>query len=310
MISPQRKQPQFGMSLLLSFGGYGFNRTHAVLYSMISFHTAYLKANFPLEFLVSNLMAKVKSGAPKAKDEVIKIKAEIRSLGVKIVPPDLNTSDVSYKIIDENTLMTGLDSLRNVKEGAIEEILSKRPFKDFKDLIVRTDTSKVRSPVIQALAAAGALDDFNMRREHMFFYCSDYRKKLQALRSSLAKKVDKEKITQEEADKTFDEFVYPFPEDEPEWKKHEVFAMEEKYLGEGISGTVQDRFPKFFDRHLTNVQELADKIDFINYSDDEKENRRANTHNIQNHGISGIKGIITKIFESRLKRRSLKYLVR
>src|SRR5690606_17580026 len=69
--------------LIASFGGYGFNRTHAVLYSMISFHTAYLKAHFPLEFLVSNLMTKVNSSHPKAKSEVIKIKAEIRALGVK-----------------------------------------------------------------------------------------------------------------------------------------------------------------------------------------------------------------------------------
>lgn len=302
----EKDATQIWDEIVAGFGGYGFNRSHAVLYSMISFHTAYLKANFPLEFLVSNLMAKVSSNNPKAKDEVIKIKQEIRALGVRIVPPDVNTSDFAYKIIDDKTLMTGLDALRNVKEGAIEEIKTKRPFKNYKDIIERTDTTKVRSPVIQALAASGALDDFGMRREHMFFYCSDYRKKLQALKTSLSKKVEKGKITFEEAQAEVSAFEYPFPEDEKTWKPFEVFALEEHFLGEGITGSFQDRFPKFFDRQVTDISSLPETIDYMEYSDDEKENRRANTHNIENHGITGLKGIITNLFEFKVKKEDSK----
>lgn len=294
------------VDIISDFGGYGFNLAHATAYSMISFHTAYLKAHYPLEFLVSNLMAKVSSNSPKAKDEVIKIKREIRALGVNIVPPDVNTSDMTYKIIDDKTLMTGLDGLRNVKEGAIEEIKEKRPFKDFKDLIERTDTTKCKSPVIQSLAAAGALDSFGMSREHMFFYCSDYRKKLTALKTSLGKKVNKGTITQEQADEEFHAFEYPFPEDEKSWKPHEIFALEEHFLGEGITGSVQDRFPKFFDRNVVDFSLLPETISYIEYSEDEKENRRANTHNIDNHGISGLKGIITNLFEFKVKKEDSK----
>ncbi len=294
------------MEVINSFQGYGFNKSHAILYSMISFHTAYLKANYPLEFLVSNLVAKVGSSNPKSKDEVIRIKAEIRALGVKIVPPDINTSDISYKIIDDNTLMTGLDALKNVKEGAIEEILSKRPFADLKDLISRTDASKVRAPVIQALAASGALDTFKLRREHMFFYCGDFRKKLSSLKSSLIKRVEKGTVSKSDMDKSFNDFDYPFPENEPQWKPHEVFALEKAFLGEGITGSVQDRFPKFFDNKVVNFKELASKAGYINYSDDDKENKRANTHDINNHGISGLKGIITNLFEFKVKKEDSK----
>lgn len=294
------------------------SNSHAVLYSMISFQTAYLKANFPLEFLVSNLMAKVNSSNPKAKDEVIKIKQEIRALGVKIVPPDINRSEMAYKIIDDKTLMTGLDSLRNVKDGAIEEIMNKRPFKSFKDLVSRTDSSNLKSPAIQALAAAGALDSFKMKREHMFFYCSDYRAKLKALKSSLEKrvakmsqrtktgKIYKTALTHEQANEEFLNFEYPFPEKETSWKPFEVFAMEEKFMGEGVTGSVQDRFPRFFDRDVTNIVDLSDKIEFVEFSEDEKENKRANTHNIENHGILGIKGIITSVFEFKVKKEESK----
>src|SRR5690606_32094621 len=63
--------------VIAGFGGYGFNSSHAVLYSMISFKTAYLKAHYPLEFLVANLMSEVESNSPMAKDNILKIKDEI-----------------------------------------------------------------------------------------------------------------------------------------------------------------------------------------------------------------------------------------
>lgn len=277
--------------------------SHATLYSMTTFKTAYLKAHYFLEFMVANLIADVGSNSPKARENIAKIKQEIRERGVKILPPDINRSDVAYKIIDDNTLVTGMDSLRNVKPPVVEEIKRKRPFSSFKDLIVRTDSSIVRSPAIQSLAAVGALDSFGVRREHMFFYCSDFRKKYQALKTSLGKKVQKGTITQEEMDAELDAFEYPFPEDERKWEPYEVFALEEHFLGEGLSGTLADRFPGFFDRYKGNLAPILEMFPKFNpISGDEREIRRANTYILSNYNFNGVKGVVEDVFEFRVKK--------
>ena len=76
------------------FQGYGFNMSHSILYSMTSYKTAYLKAHYPIEFLLANLMAEVKSNNPDARGNIEKIKKEIRKHKVKILPPDINKSQV------------------------------------------------------------------------------------------------------------------------------------------------------------------------------------------------------------------------
>ena len=99
------------------------SNSHAIFYSMLGFHTAYLKAHYPLEFLTANLMSEVNSNAKISKDNINKIKEEIRKLKINVLPPDINKSDVSYKIIDNNTLITGLDALKFIGKDAIPEII-------------------------------------------------------------------------------------------------------------------------------------------------------------------------------------------
>jgi DNA polymerase III alpha subunit len=243
------------------------------LYSMISFHTAYLKANYPVEFLVANLMSEVNSNAKQAKDNILKIKNEIRSRKVKIVPPDVNKSALSWKIMDDKTLMTGLDSLKYMGKDAIPELIEKRPFGNYMDLIYRTDSKKVRSPSIQAMAASGSLDSFNMDRKVMFHYASDFRAKLRAHMDRLQRAVTREwakdntlikakdevgeffidangerqeppKPTPKQIEDHLKEFNYPFPEEKP-WTIQELFALEDFYMGEGISGDTFSRYHGF-----------------------------------------------------------------
>src|SRR5271166_2610122 len=102
------------------------SNSHSGLYSMLSYHTAYLKAHYPVEFLLANLMAEVNSNAPDAKANIERIKKEIRSHRIKIVPPDMNNSKLTYTIVD-NKLITGLDALKYVSADAITDIIAKRP---------------------------------------------------------------------------------------------------------------------------------------------------------------------------------------
>lgn len=223
------------------FQGYGFNQSHSVLYSMISYKTAYLKAHFPIEFLLSNLMAEVKSNSPDAKPNIEKIKKEIRQRKVKIIAPDINKSLLSYTMEGEDKLVTGLDALKYVGEDAINDIISKRPFVTFLDFMSRVDSKKVRANTIQALAASGCLDSFGISRKHMFLYCSDYRKKLQ--------------VWMKKHDPLTEEFVYPWVKEE-DWTMPEKYALETYYLNESFICKAPDAYKNFFNSDHKTIKDI------------------------------------------------------
>ncbi len=229
------------------FQGYGFNMSHSILYSMSSYRTAYLKAHYPTEFLLANLMAEVKSNTPDAKNNISKIKKEIKAQKVKIIAPDINKSQLSYAIENSDQLVTGLDALKFVSDDAIKDIISKRPFKSFFDFMARVETKKVRANTIQALAASGCLDSFNVPRKSIFLYVSDYRKKLQVW----LKKHDPSK----------EEFNYPWV-DESNWSLPELYALEKNYLGDAfVCGKLQAYGDFFKTAHITldKIKKAPDK---------------------------------------------------
>jgi len=254
------------------FQGYGFNMSHSILYSMTSYKTAYLKAHYPIEFLMANLMAEVKSNAPDAKGNIEKIKKELRKHRVKIVPPNVNNSQLAYTIEDGNKLVTGLDAIKFVGEDAIKDILAKRPFKDFFDFMARVSSKTVRANSIQALAACGALDCFGISRKLIFLYCSDYRKKLQ--------------VWLKKHDPNTEQFVYPYP-NEPDWKEPELYALEQYYIGDAFVCRPAVAYGNFFkDAHATvsDIKKVKDKSN-----------------------ISSVKGIIRDFFEFKVKKETSKY---
>lgn len=254
------------------FQGYGFNMSHSILYSMTSYKTAWLKAHYPIEFLMANLMAEVKSNAPDAKSNIAKIKKEIRKRRVKIVPPDINKSQLVYTIENGNQLITGLDAIKFVGPDAIKDIIEKRPFTDFFDFMTRVSSKSVRANNIQALAACGALDTFGIPRKLIFLYCSDYRKKLQ--------------VWLKKHDPTTEKFVYPWPT-EPEWSVSELYALEQYYLGESFICKPAAAYGKFFaDEHFT-VQDIK---------------RSKNKSQ-----LGSVRGVIRDFFEFRVKKEGKYY---
>ena len=255
-----------------NFQGYGFNKSHAVLYSMISFKTAYLKAHFPIEFLMANLMAEVNSATPDARANIDKIKKELKKHHVKIIKPDVNKSDLVYTIEDGNKLITGLSAIKFVGDDAIKDIVEKRPFYSFFDFMTRVSSKTVRANNIQALVACGALDSFKLSRKSMFLYCSDYRKKL--------------KIWCKKHDPNVDEFIFPFPET-PEWSKSELYALEHFYLGEAFVCKPAEAYGAFFEDAHETVKDV----------------KRAG----ERQRINSIKGIVRSFFEFRVKKEGSKY---
>ncbi len=153
-------------TLIEPFAGYGFNKAHAACYAMIAYDTAYLKANYPVEYMCAVLAAESRANTGPARDEKMStIVAECRRTHIELLPPDINASDVEFTI-ENGKIRFGLSAIKNVGEAAIESILKARTdgnFVSLTDLIHRVDGSKANKKVLESLIKAGSMDAFGSK---------------------------------------------------------------------------------------------------------------------------------------------------
>ena len=132
-------------TLIEPFAGYGFNKAHAACYAMIAYQTAYLKANYPVEYMTAVFAAESRANTGDARDEKIAtIVTECRQYGISLLPPDVNTSGVEFTI-ENGAIRFGLSAIKTSGLLRLESILASRsvgPFKTFADFIARVDLSK------------------------------------------------------------------------------------------------------------------------------------------------------------------------
>lgn len=153
--------------LIAPFAGYGFNKAHAACYATIAFRTAYLKANYSVEFMTALLTAESRGTTGPIKNEKIaQAVAECKRLNVEVLRPDINKSEAEFAIEDHSRIRFGLSAVKNVGSAAIESILnakSLKPFTDLFDFCSRIELSKVNKKTLESLIKAGAMDDFGNR---------------------------------------------------------------------------------------------------------------------------------------------------
>ena len=144
------------------FAGYGFNKSHSAAYALVSYHTAYLKAHYPAEFLAATLTSEMENS-----DRVMVLVEECRRLGIEVLPPDINSSRAAFRVTDEG-IRFGLAAVKNVGRGTVEEIVRERerggPFRSVFDLARRVPHEALNRRVLESLAAAGALDSLHPSR--------------------------------------------------------------------------------------------------------------------------------------------------
>jgi DNA polymerase-3 subunit alpha len=143
---------------------YSFNKSHAACYGLISYRTAYLKANYPAEY-----MAAVISSVMNTKDKVPFFVNRCEEMGIEVLPPDVNSSDHSF-VVSEKAIRFGLDAVKNVGHAAVEAILHARedgPIASIWDFCERVDSRAVNKRAIECLIKCGALDSTGATRRGM-----------------------------------------------------------------------------------------------------------------------------------------------
>ncbi|HEX5375231.1 MAG TPA: DNA polymerase III subunit alpha [Solirubrobacterales bacterium] len=151
-------------SLMEAAADYSFNKSHAACYALISYRTAYLKANYPAEY-----MAAVISSVMNTKDKVPFFVNRCEEMGIEVLPPDVNSSDHDF-VVSEKAIRFGLDAVKNVGHAAVESILRARedsPIDSIWDFCERVDSRAVNKRAIECLIKCGALDSTGATRKGM-----------------------------------------------------------------------------------------------------------------------------------------------
>ena len=147
------------------FAGYGFNRSHSVGYALIAYQTAWLKAHYPAEFMASVLSCEMDST-----DRIQLFVDDSRSIGLKVIKPDINNSAYRFLDLDSKTILYGLGALKGIGESLVNQITAVReekPFQDLVDFCLRVGSNRVNKRILTALIGSGAMDSFG-KREYLF----------------------------------------------------------------------------------------------------------------------------------------------
>ncbi|MCP3676334.1 MAG: DNA polymerase III subunit alpha, partial [Deltaproteobacteria bacterium] len=151
--------------IMEKFAGYGFNKSHSAAYALIAYHTAYLKAHYPVAFMAALLTSDMGDT-----DKVIKYIGECREMGIGVLPPDVNESSRDFTVVGDKVRF-GLAAVKNVGTAAIENILATREeghFESLVDFLGRIDSRRTNKKVVESLIKCGAFDSTGASRAQLF----------------------------------------------------------------------------------------------------------------------------------------------
>jgi DNA polymerase-3 subunit alpha len=234
-IEPHRAERIW--ELIEKFAGYGFNKSHAACYALVAYQTAYLKANYPVEFMAALLTSEMDKT-----EKIVQYMEESRAMGLRVEPPDVNVSGVQFTVAGD-TIHFGLGAIKNVGATAIESILKARresgPFTSLEDFCSRVDLRLVNRRVIESLIKAGAFDSLGGTRAGL----------LAALDQAMEAGQRRQREREEGQGSLFEALGGDEPVAKPaatpavaEWPPEEMLAYEKEVLGFYLSGHPLDQY--------------------------------------------------------------------
>ena len=229
-----------------SFAKYAFNKSHAAAYAFISYRTAYLKANFPKEYYAS-LITSVLGSSEKVREYI----DECNRMGIRVLPPDINYSDVNFSV-ENNDIRFGLLAIKNVGRNFITSIVEERnsngKYTSFDDFIFRLKEADINKRQVESLIKAGAFDSLGKHRSQLY--------RVYELAIDGAHSISKttangqlditQLMTGDEIANTVPKIEYP---DLPEFSMKDLLLFEREVLGMCFSGHILDSY----DLHLSSL---------------------------------------------------------
>ncbi len=248
---------------MLSFASYAFNKSHATVYAVTSYRTAYLKANYPTEYYAA-LMTSVLGDTVKLGNYI----SEAQHLGISVLAPDINESDLHFSVVDGN-IRFGLLAIKNVGRVFVEEIIAarrERPFESFLDFADRMAGNELNRRQVEALIKCGAFDRLGVYRSRLLAaYESILDDATARARNNLSGQIDLFSLGNVGMPKL--SFSYP---ELPEFNTRERLMLEKEIAGMSFSGHLLDDYS----RHIATLR--AESISDIleSYSEETGESDR------------------------------------
>lgn len=235
--------------LMANFAEYGFNKSHSAAYALIAYQTAYLKANYNVEFMAGLFTAEMNN-----QDKIVNFMSECREQGLTVLPPDINESDINFTVV-AGQIRFGLAAIKGVGQSAIESILNARkekPFTDLFEFCERVDLRRVNRRVIEALIKCGAFDATNVSRSRMSAALDDALER----GSRAQKERDQGQVNLFAAFAEEEDIPISWP-DVPDWRESQRLVFEKEALGFYITGHPLAKY----ERELQTISNVnAEKI--------------------------------------------------
>lgn len=246
-----------------AFASYAFNKSHSTCYAFLAFQTAYLKAHYAKEFMASVLNHN--KGEIKSLNFFI---TEAKRMGIKVLGPDVNESQLNFSIANKEYIRFGLSALKGVGEGPVEELIEERKkghYKDIFDMMRRVNLRSINKKLLDSLAMGGALDSFQLARaqyfapsggfesfiEHLIRYGNNFQSQKDGAQASLFGEMHQAMIAEPQV-----------PECE-EWHQLLKLEKEKDITGFYLSGHPLDQysleFSAFINARLDDIENLLEK---------------------------------------------------
>ncbi|GHV75500.1 DNA-directed DNA polymerase [Spirochaetia bacterium] len=243
--------------LLIPFAGYGFNKSHAAAYSVLSYRTAWLKAHFPAEFMAANMTNEIGAADKDKLPEYIEV---ARRMGIPIDPPDINRSDKYFTVVD-GRIVYGFLGIKGLGDASAEEIINCRkqgPYKSFMDFLYRVNIKTVGKKVVEQIIRTGAFDGFGQTRQTLVLNLET------AVDHSQAKKADKElgqaSLFDDTDTQAYPEYQFTV---HPEMDRMERLNIEKELIGFYFSGHPLDDYKEAWEKlvrlDLSDVDKAAER---------------------------------------------------
>lgn len=227
--------------LMAKFGEYGFNKSHSAAYALIAFQTAYLKANYPVDFMASILTSDMSNT-----DRVVFFISECKAMSINVLPPDVNTSEKDFTVIDD-VIRFGLAAVKNVGSSAIDSIIDARKkigrFENIYDFCEHIDLRKVNRRVIESLIKCGAFDFSVHKRSAMISVLDAAIDRAQSIQKDKADgQLSIFSIINDKTGDSEKSSLVPSMPDIDEYPGKEMLAFEKEILGFFVSGHPMDKY--------------------------------------------------------------------